>query len=297
MRRLLFLWVLLPALTFAQIKGQVGGAANGALRTSFSDKIGGQPFNDDYLAVYDAFTTKPDAATKVIQNALVVDLGTYWDSLDYLNVYAVHTNGDGEALIDWKLPDSTATAVNSPTFTASQGFLFNGTTQYINSDFTASVDGVQYTQNSASAMAYIRNNIQSNVIFGVDDDVPPPRKESFLYSRFTDDKAYIMLNGDTAEGAANVDSRGMYIISRTGASIVKLYRNKIAIINGIDTSVGLPGHSYYVGALNNDDVAASFSAYQISMFAAGAGLSQTAVTAITNAFETYMDALGTGVIP
>jgi len=33
----------------------------------------------------------------------------------------------------------------------------------------------------------------------------------------------------------------------------------------------------------------------VALFAAGAGLSQTAVTAISNAFNTYMTALGTNV--
>ena len=35
-----------------------------------------QLFTEDYQAVYDAYTTKPDAATAIIQIALVVDLGT-----------------------------------------------------------------------------------------------------------------------------------------------------------------------------------------------------------------------------
>ena len=100
MKRLLFLLLLIPALSFGQ-----------TVLTS--------PFSEDFQEVYDAFTEKPSDALTGQMDGMVRACGTYWDSLDVFYLYAAHTNTNDEALINWTDPGTfNATAYSSPTFTA-----------------------------------------------------------------------------------------------------------------------------------------------------------------------------------
>ena len=89
--------------------------------------FGGSPlsfsFCAAYQAVYDAYTTKPDAATAIIWNYFVEQMlaSGEWDLLDYFNVYAAHTNGAGEALLDWKQPAGGAELVVDGAFNTGIG--------------------------------------------------------------------------------------------------------------------------------------------------------------------------------
>lgn len=97
-------------------------------------------FDADYQAVLDYATTQgytlPSASQQTLQNQLVVDLknGGIWSKLDTFGVFA--TDGDSDfALIDWiRLSDYTA--VNSPTFTANQGFQGDGASSYIDTNYS-----------------------------------------------------------------------------------------------------------------------------------------------------------------
>jgi hypothetical protein len=119
----------------------------------------GGGFDSDYKAVLDYATslgyTLPSAPQQILQNQLMIDLKSagVWNKLDSFRVYA--TDGSAAyALIDWKRL-VLCTAVNSPTFTTNLGYKGNGTSSYINSNFTPSIDGVNYTLNSASMFVYI----------------------------------------------------------------------------------------------------------------------------------------------
>ena len=125
----------------------------------FSFISGGVAFTDEYKAVLNYATTLgytlPSAPQQILQNQLIVDLKSagVWNKLDSFRVYA--TDGSSSyALIDWKRL-VLCTAVNSPTFTTNVGYKGNGTSAYINSNFTPSTDGVNYTSNSASIFVYI----------------------------------------------------------------------------------------------------------------------------------------------
>jgi len=66
-------------------------------------------FCPEYRAVYTAFTTKPSSSVAVQQNLMVKTLvdGGVWTKMDVFYNYASHTNGDGEALLDWKQPEGS----------------------------------------------------------------------------------------------------------------------------------------------------------------------------------------------
>jgi hypothetical protein len=111
-------------------------------------------FDADYQAVLDYGTTQgytlPSASQQLLQNQLVVDLkdGGIWSKLDTFVVFP--TDGDEDfALIDW-IRLTQYTAVNNVDFTPNQGFDLGGASSYINTNYTPSTQGVNYTSSDAS---------------------------------------------------------------------------------------------------------------------------------------------------
>jgi hypothetical protein len=119
---------------------------------------GGAAFDADYQAVLNYATsqgyTLPSAGQQTLQNQLVVDLksGGIWSKLDTFGVFA--TDGDSDfALIDWiRLTDYTA--VNSPTFTADEGFQGDNVSAYIDCNYDP-LSATNWSQNSASFGYYM----------------------------------------------------------------------------------------------------------------------------------------------
>ena len=293
MKRLLFLLLLVSQIAYGQKVTTYGGKA-----VTYGGKVVTYAaFCPEYRAVYDAYTTKPSDAVAAIDNTMVVGLVSdgVWAKLGVVWVYASHTNGAGEALINWKLPGTfDATAYNAPTFTAYEGFLGNGTTQYIDCNWNPSVSGVNYTQNSASMIMYIRTDVNSGGGHG--SYLNTDGIDCLLYPRYSGN-AYIRINDATAGSIVSADGRGMFINTRTAVDVKKLYKNKVAIIESTTASTGVLAHSPYCLAYNDDDVAKGFRADQVSLYAFGSGLTQTDVNNITDRFETRMDALSSGIIP
>jgi len=297
MKRLLFLLLFIPAFALGQsalVQGQDVFTYNGKALTYTAPS-----YCDEYQAIYDAYTTKPSDAVADIDNTMVAGLVSdgVWVKLDIAYLYAAHTNDDGEALINIINPGTfDATAYLAPTFTAYQGFLGNGTTQYINTGgWVPSVNGMNFTQNSASQIIYVRTNINSTGQHGTtaNDD----GRDLRIIPKFSTNNAYIRTNDATSVSDANTDGSGMFVNTRTAAAVNKLYRNKVVIIDETSVSTGAPTHTPLCLAYNDDNIPTGFRADQVSFYAFGSGLTQTDVNNITDRFETRMDALGTGVIP
>ena len=154
---------------FAAYKSRVladgGVVENDVCAIAFLESIGAGLFDADYQAVLDYATaqgyTLPSGGQQTLQNDLLVALKAagVWSKLDTFANFA--TDGDSDfALIDWiRLTDYTA--VNSPTFTSNQGYQFNGTSSYINTNFNPATQGVNYTLNNASRGFYLYNSIAS----------------------------------------------------------------------------------------------------------------------------------------
>jgi hypothetical protein len=254
-------------------------------------------FSAEYQAVYNELTTKPSAAIAGYQNTMVqalVDAGV-WVKLDIFYVFAQTVNSDSEALKNWINPGTNdAAAVSGPAFVALEGFTSDGAADYINTNFNPNTEGVQYTQNSASFGIYIRNNVQETKFdCGINDGVG----FSQIATRNGSDAAQFRINnvGDGTPPAVT-DSRGMWIASRTASNARVLYRNASSILSDSEVSTAIPSLDVYVLALNLSGSPNFYTVRQASMFFMGSGLDQSDVTALTNAFEAYMDANSKGVI-
>jgi hypothetical protein len=127
-------------------------------------------FDVDYQAILDYATTQgytlPSAGQQSKQNKLVIDLKAagIWSKLDTFAVFATDGNSDF-ALIDW-IRLIQYTAVNSPTFTTNQGFTGNATSSYILTNYTETVDSVNYTSSNASYGVFWAKNTTTGYLSG-----------------------------------------------------------------------------------------------------------------------------------
>jgi len=249
-------------------------------------------FTEEYQAVLDAWTIKPDASVKNAQNTMVktlVDNGI-WSKLDLLYIYAGHTNDNGESLINWINPATfQATLYNSPAFVSLEGFTGNGTSAKIGHNWIPNTDGVNYQQDSASLFVYSRTNNTENV-YDVSAWGAP---YSLMRLRTTGDQTvmYLNQNGSTTT-AGQTNSSGFYVSTRNDGVTLKVYRNSIEIDSEADASTGMSANELFS---LGDSSHGTWSTKQLSCLGAGAGLSPAEVTILTNAIEAYMDSNGKGV--
>ena len=92
------------------------------------------------------------------------------------------------------------------------------------------------------------------------------------------------------------NASGFWVISRTAAAVIRVYRNGSDIGGGTSSSAALLDQMLIGLALNNTGTPSFHSTRQVSLICAGAGLTSPQVTTLTNAVETRMDAVGKGVI-
>lgn len=189
-----------------------------------------------------------------------------------------------------------ATAVNSPTFTQFEGFTGDGISMYINTNYKAETNGVNFTRNNASIGLYNRLNIDGEFVDAGSYDAATSTI-SIMCRNAT--KAHGRVNNITATYVSGdvADALGLCICTRNGAAHTDmvLYKNKTSLTtitginnttarNDIDISIlNITGLSYY-------------STRQIAFFFMGKHITTAMRDVIVDSVEAYMDANGKGVI-
>jgi len=274
----------------------IAKTANGTPFYLQTSGLGG--FCAAYQVVYDSLTTKPSEAIAAAQNTMccaLVDAGI-WSKLDVFYLFAQTVNTASEALVNWKNPGTLdAVAFAAPAFVALEGFTGDGANTYINTNYVPNTHGVNYTQNNAGFGIYVRNNIGE----GANDCGTIGVHDNFIRSRYNVDFSYGAVNQTSGTiSAANIDSRGMFHTQRTASNALELFKNGVSLVAGVNASTGLSTYPFFVLASSNGIlVPVNICTKQISLFYAGGVFSQPEITTFTNAFETYMDSNGKGVIP
>jgi hypothetical protein len=125
-----------------------------------TDAVGSTSVASNSLYIYDydyfinvyTWTGYTTVAQSHYQNRLMLGLKSSgaWAKLDLFYVFATNATSAADALVNWKSGFPEGTLINSPTFTANQGFTGNGVDAYIDTNFDPTISGVNYTQNNAS---------------------------------------------------------------------------------------------------------------------------------------------------
>jgi len=190
------------------------------------------------------------------------------------------------------------TAVNAPTFTQYEGYV-GGATKSLNTNYNPFAQGENYLLNSASLGAYLRTTtIGAYTILGVSYQ----GNESYINPRTNYDtvgRLFCRVNQATYTfKVASGDTKGMLIASRVGANAVDGYKNgtDLNCSGNTGVSTSLQNCNIHLLALNLPANTIQHSPDQLSIAFMGKGFSGAEITAITNACEAYMDALGKGVV-
>ena len=130
--------------------GTTYGASGWSTAVSFTTAAA-PAYDTDAQAFFDAMGTAPNDAVKTAVDDLITTLKSdgIWSQLDALWPLNMPTLAD--SLINMKDPTGTAaTAVNSPTHTPYVGIQGDGSTSYVNSNYTPSTDATNFTVTDAS---------------------------------------------------------------------------------------------------------------------------------------------------
>lgn len=204
---------------------------------------------------------------------LLMDLPNQSDSLRYLNA-----------------PTLTATAVNSPTFTATEGFTGDGSTAYIDTGYNPATDGSQYTQNSASMGVWVRGKGASGShVFGVQTNLSTVAQVR-LQSNASDGIAGSVNDSAAIGTAAGVYAAGLLGVNRSGATAEQIYKNGLSVATDTDSSKALPEDTVALLAYNALGARTSFSDAQLSIFLAGRSFTANEWADIYDAFNRYRTA-------
>jgi hypothetical protein len=254
-------------------------------------------WSSEAQAVFNEMTTDPSLEQKGRIDDYIKYLkdGGVWSKLDVMYLFAGHTNTGGEALINIKNPGTfNATLVNSPSFSAYQGFTGDGSTSYINTNWSPGGDGVNFTQNSASIGYHCNTALtgsSSTNIYGAYSGGNYIR----CWPRYTTDVRFVRINytGNNLEAAGQTDTTGLFADVVTSSTTQVSYRNASSIDTGSDTTTGVPDSDMYVLA-GNISGAGGWTPAQVGLFFAGASLTQIEVGTIVTAYNEYLAGVSTG---
>jgi len=194
---------------------------------------------------------------------------------------------------EWDVQEWTnATVVGSPVHTIWEGYQGDGSA-VINLNWNPTVNGVNYTLNSATLGLYSRTDINEDTI---DMGVRESTDYSYVVTRWGDN-LYNRMNSAGFRNQTSLDSRGMFINTRNDATDVQSYYNKTLRIDASAASTSIPNGSIYLMAYNLVGSGPLLHTNrQYSLAVAGGGFTQTDVDSLVDRFETRMDYYNKGVI-
>lgn len=225
----------------------------------------------DY-AVSQGWSPPPTLAGKFADNNLVKKAIAINLFANAPRFYNFHTTGSQEyACIDYKSPsDATlATLVNSPTHTQKGGFTGNGTTSYINSNWTPSTHGAGlFTQNDAGVISYVgTDSLINSADFG-------GRSAADGNMVFLNSKDIVSAPDGRINMIGNVISRytvvptsvGLYIQRRTNDTTQTLTKDNVSLGSLERNSTGLPIATIFCLGINTGGVLTSPTTRRLDSF-------------------------------
>jgi hypothetical protein len=255
----------------------------------FTRRGGG--FTAQYKAILDRATalgyTLPSAGQQVKQNNLLKALiaAGIWAKLDVFYVYANDAGADF-ATLNWKAPAlHQSTLVNSPTFGSNLGFLGNGSTSNINTNYNPATDAINFLLNSNHVMCYNLVNNSSGTSIG--GNLGPNIEIAGLNSA---NRLSVFNNttfGDNITIGAN-EQNGIYINTRQVSTSSIFYKNGAAINTSARASESIPNAQIRVLSRSNSTF---YSNARAAAASAGGGFNATEALNYSNSLTDYINSL------
>lgn len=282
-------------ITTAQISNYVGSSVSvaSALEIDNSPIVVVTDPTQDFL---DRLVTPPSGARETLYRTMIdalVDAGVL-DKLDCL--YLLAAADQATAKTNLVQTAYTLTGIGTPTFTADVGFTGNGNSggggsMRLDSGFSPSIVGpaANLVRNSCSLFAWSNTSGQQSTLIGTSSNGTTPALG--MYSRYADDFAYAIANGNPSTGSmsvASADGKGLWSASRTGAAVQAFYKNGASVASNAAASTALALITGEIGILG---FAGWMSGHQCLAAGWGAGLDATENLALYTALHTYLQAV------
>ena len=250
----------------------------------------------DAQAWIDAMSIAPNSTYEGAYDTFIKELKTgptngtnVWTKLDVLHVLAAHDSQ--AALLNAKGPTGTATAVNTPTFNAGQGFTFDGSTNYLNTNWYAAKSGNNFVQNSGHFGLYHRSigtsgSLRTSGAYAGNSTQFFQMNTSNNVAASINSNALLSDTGNTA---------GWTLMNRTAFNDGRLYYGATEAASYNSSSSALSsaaGKEFFIGALNLSGSASQHGDVEVSVFTAGAGLTANEVVDLNAAIDNLKTAIG-----
>lgn len=258
-------------------------------------------FEKEANSLFDRMSVKPTIKRAKICSDLIKDLKGYgiWIKLDALYVLAAHSEQAG--LLNWISNSNNATASGSPTFTSDEGFTFNGSSNYLDTNWNPNSHASNYSMDDACVGVYVRNNVAEDATDIGWYDSASANCRTLIRSRNAGDEIRAYIHNVTANDVGTItNSRGLTVINQIDDLTLRVFKNGSKIGNDISNSTPQPNFSsftynFFIGASNNSGSDVAHCTKQIGLALIGAALSGKH-SDLHTAIEKYMDAIGAGVV-
>lgn len=260
-------------------------ARAGAVDSSYSNIASATTWESEVQAYITAFsisdTTEINATDVFIKG---LKSNSIYTKIVFLNLRS--PTSQAAALGDF-ISLTSSTAVNSPTWGAN-GFTYDGVTNYLNSGFNPSTNGV-ITLNSCSIGFYVRSGTAAiKILAGCNNSVNgnPIR---IALSTTTNFQMRCTSNGAGAIGNGTIGAfTGLFSGSRVSSTDIRVFQNGAQIGSTAVTANAnvLCNLNMYVGTNNNNGAASSFIAAQECFFYVAIGLTTSEMATLYTLTQT-----------
>lgn len=286
-----FSFELISGNTWVRFNGIPGDLSPGATyEVLFGMELAPTVYDPSAQALFARFDVQPsDQRKRLINERFIAGKATtWWAKLDALWVHAAH--GAEAGRLNWLSTRFNCLPVNGPAFTVDRGYMGDGVTSYLNTQFNpTTATGVNYAQDGGClAIRSNTENSQAGSLAGFWDG----SKGTTINPSNTNTRATIRVNqatdviGGVGSGATSI---GLFAANRESNTTVRLFRNGAQIVGSATSASLAPANgSFRLGSISND----SLRACQFSMGYIGGNLSAAEHLSIFNWFETYRQAVG-----
>jgi len=233
-------------------------------------------YDYDYFNVY-TWTGYTTVAQSYLQNRLMMGIKSSgaWAKLDLFMCFA--TDGlYSLAGINWKSGLPQGQGVNSPTFTANQGFTLGGLS-YFDTQFNPSVSGVNYTLNNASRY-FFPYSLGSGPLDGTSGTKNSITRSSSVIQQINQNTTTLLT---AFEYTNDIEPKSIH---RTNSTSVRLY-NGTTSSNRTVVSVDIENSTQLIGSANGNQ-----GDHTVSAYAMGASM-LAENTAFIAAWNTYITSI------
>lgn len=243
-----------------------------------------------------SFGSNPSSAYIAALNTMIAGMRTDGDLLELDRFWIFAQEVQDYSRVSIVNPASTQiTEVNTPTWTALQGYTGNGVNKYLNTNFNYSTNAVKTLRDSISHGVYITTNAaEAKVDAGVYTNVGGTR-DIIIAGRWSDGRMYGSANNQTGEAnGAVADSLGLFSAQRTSsAGGATARKNGVSIATKVEAEGALPNLSDFVLCMNFNSATSYFSSKRVAMRFIGSGAINH--TDFYNRFQTFATAIGFNV--